>query len=152
MSGGGSSPYAPPSPYYAQNGSRGQPATTSQPSFPGSGSAIGQPFASASNWGSPGTPNPEALRLAQSLHPEDNNKLMGLLGESGAHQYANMYGPMGTMSNGNAIMDQYRGENGNTGGIADLTAGTRATYEQNGVIANGQWAKKMDNNGQWVPV
>jgi len=148
VSGGGQTPA-----YGSSNYGRPAPSATQPTSYPGQGSAVGQPFYGfGGNFGGPGAPNPDALRLAQSLNPADNNQLIGLLGEQGAHQYANMYGPMGTMSNGNAIMDQWRGQNGNTQGISDLTPAMLQQYQQNGVIANGQWAKKMDNNGQWVPV
>lgn len=128
-----------------------QPKTTTQ----GGGllAPTGVPFPNtAQNWQAPSNPQQQAIYYAQSLNPADASKLVGLVGETQAHQYANQYGPGGINSDPNAIMDQYRAGNGGSQGIDTLMPAIRQIYEQNGVIVNGKWAKKLDNNGQWVSI
>ena len=134
------------------NGGTGVPTTTTGGITTRSAAANSGAGLLSGNWQAPQNPQQQAIRLAQSLNPSDNAALIALVGEQGAHQYANQYGPGGTNSNGNAIMDQYRAQNGGSQGIDTLMPAIRAMYEANGVIVGGKWAKKLDNNGNWVPI
>jgi len=143
------------------NGPQGTivPGTGTSPKIPGAGLLpptlpTGVPFPDwAKNYGTPPAANntPSNAALAASMLPEDNAKLLAALGgnNAAANQMGNYYGPGGQGYNPQTSADLQRGD---SGGISTLMPAIKALYEQQGMIVNGKWAKKMDPNGQWIPV
>lgn len=122
--------------------------------IPGQGVADGVPFPQwAQNYGTPPAANntPTNANLAASMLPGDASKLLGLLGgnQAAANQMNNAYGPGGMYYNPQKTADLQRGE---SNGISTLMPAIKAMYEANGIIKDGRWAKKQDDNGNWIPV
>ena len=104
-------------------------------------------------WGSPppqsAMQNPQAIQWARSQNPQDAMKLQEMYGPLVRAQMDMYYNQGGPGFDPQKSADQTRGE---SGGIDSLMVPIRAMYEQAGIIVNGKWAKKQDNNGNWIPV
>lgn len=135
------------------------PPIKSTPGMGGAAPANGLPTGvvnmNPANWQTPGADalsNDYYKYLAQSHSSDDAMKLSELVGDETYHQLQNYYHAGGAGHDPQAIMDQYRGEEGGAMGIDTLMAPIRAMYEANGIIVNGKWAKKQDPNGNWIPI
>lgn len=138
------------------------PRTTPGPTAPGSESGGGllAPPAPAGvmfpnweqNWQTP--QNPTANQEYQARLGGANSA--GLLSAAGgnqtqANQLANYYNVGGQGYDPQKSSDAYMQEYGDSE-VAALTPGIRSMYEDMGVIVNGKFVKKMDNDGNWIPI
>lgn len=140
-----SAPTAPPmASAQAPSATSGPP----NPSFPGSGSAVGLLGPNLFNGGAASA---NVANLARSADPRDSAGLLAAVGgnQQEANRMNNAYGVGGQFYNPQANADITRGA---SGGISTLTGPVAQQYEAAGITKNGQWLKKQDDNGNWIPI